>query len=164
MRARRKGSWIPHGVLLAILISEGAAWGLAHRSAAELEPSAAAADERIEALHVLTNRGEPDRDRFAETFVQALLAEEDPLLCEYAFTSDVCNLSATLQYQYLKERLEAVDAHWWRSFVIYRRKLGAGVGGSSARITPRELGWYLDALAERPLPADELRRYQQDNP
>jgi len=163
----RSGSWRPHGTLLLVLVLQAAAFGCLHRSRERLEADAAAGEtsERIAALHILTNRGAVDPDRFGEDFGLGLLAEEDPRMREYAFTSDVCNVvSPQVHYRYLKGRMDAIDGHWWRSFVIHRRKIGVGVGGSSARITLQELEWYFDSLAGRPLPADELLRYQEANP
>jgi len=161
-------SWVPHLICLALLAVECGVWGLGHRGEAELQ--AAARDgsprERIAALHVLTNRGEPAPGRFDAAFAQALVDDPDELLREYAFTTDVCkHADPRPQYRYLKQlREQPSDPRFWRGFVLHRRKIGVVTGGSSARLKLRELDWYFAALRGERLPGDEVLRYIEANP
>jgi hypothetical protein len=96
-----------------------------------------------------------------------LLADEDPLVRELAFTTAVCKHGGPGdQYRYLKDMQESgeITPHFWRAFVLLRRKIGVVVGGSSGRLRLRELDWWLDAVAERPLPAGEVLDHIRRNP
>ena len=160
--------WIPHLVCLVVVLVECAAWAVLHRSEAELEAAAASGDARarVTALHILTNRGEPAPERFDAAFATSLLGAEDELLQDYAFTTDVTkHANPRAQYLELKSLIEQpADPAFWRRFILHRRKIGVVTGGSSARLKLQELDWYLEALAGRPLPADEVLSYIQANP
>jgi len=160
--------WRPHLACALLLIAQCVVWALLHRTEAELESAARVGDarSRIAALHVLANRGEPAPGRFGEEFVAALLEEEDDLLRDYAFTTDVAkHAEPRLQYGALKElATRPEDPAFWQAFVLHRRKIGVITGGSSARLKLQELEWYLDARAGRPLPGAELLRYVEAHP
>jgi hypothetical protein len=57
-----------------------------------------------------------------------------------------------------------ITPHFWRSFVLLRRKIGVVVGGSSGRLKRQELEWWFDALEERALPADQVLAHILENP
>ncbi len=67
-------------------------WAVLHRSNAQLEADWETGDTRtrLDALHVLLNRGEPDPARFGTDFVKHTLNFESPPIQEVVFTSDVC--------------------------------------------------------------------------
>jgi hypothetical protein len=164
-----RGSWRAHAVCAGILALEGLAALAGHRGTQSLEESARSgpAAQRIDALHVLLERGEPDPSRYGELLAADLLADGDPLAREFAFTTAVCkNTGPGKQYRYLRDRQEAgeITPHFWRTFVLLRRKIGVVVGGSSGRLRLRELDWWLDAVAERPLPAQEVLDHIRENP
>lgn len=77
-------------VCLVFLVGiEVLAWRTRHRGEEELERTAVSgtAEERVWALHILLQRDEPPRrDR---SFVEELLASEEPLVRELAMTSTV---------------------------------------------------------------------------
>jgi hypothetical protein len=147
-------------IVAAVLLAELAAWGLLHRSEEELTRAfrEGSTTRRLEALHVLTNRGEIDPSSFGPSFVANLLADPDTRLREAAFTNEVCRLFAPpmTQSDYSRDPSRFTDAeldHWWRSYVIHRRKVGgAGTPGEGGlRLQRQELAWFLDAMEGRPL-------------
>lgn len=163
-----RGRWLPHLVCLALLLAQAGAWAVLHRDLDELERDAAEGDarSRIAALHILTNRGEPPAERFDSDFVTSLLESDDPLLREYAYTTDVCkHAEPREQYRELKLLTERPSSpEFWRAFVLHRRKVGVALGGSSERLRLEEFLWYRDALAGRELPGDELLVHIEANP
>jgi hypothetical protein len=75
--------------LLVLVGIELLAWRTSHRGEEELERAAVSgtAGERVWALHILLQRDEPpQRDR---SFVEELLASEEPLVRELAMTNTV---------------------------------------------------------------------------
>jgi len=85
--------WGADLLLLACLVAlvglEVFAWKIVHREEQELNRAAASgpAKERVWALHILLQRDEPPRRD--QSFVEGLLASEEPLLREVAMTSTV---------------------------------------------------------------------------
>ena len=151
-------AWLPHLVCCALLALEIGVFVVASDSDAEVERALAegTVEERLAALHIATNRGEPDAARFGEAFVRSLLAEPDERLEEAAFTLDVCKFEIPeLQTRILQKPWEATPL-WWRSYVIHRRKVGGYRVGGGSGLTHQELLWYLDALRERSLPVEEI--------
>ena len=86
-----RGGFRLHLLLLLVLLVEVALAFARHRSDEELERLWERGDprERLAALHVLTNRGEPHPSRFGQDFVRRLLAEEPPIF-EAAFANEIC--------------------------------------------------------------------------
>ena len=160
--------WLPHLVCLALLLAQGAAWAVLHRSNDELERDAVQGDPqaRIAALHILTNRDEPAAERFDFDFATSLIESDEPLLREYAYTTDICkHAEPRVQYTELKALAERPsDPEFWRTFVFHRRKVGVLLGGSSARLRLAEFHWYRDALAGRELPGEELLTHIEGTP
>jgi hypothetical protein len=164
------GRWRLHALCCAVLLCQCGLWLAGHRGQAELvrEFQEAGPRERIEALFLLLERaapaaGLPEGPELAEL----LLASADPLEVEFACTTSVCkHAGAELQVRALKEQMErgAITPAFWRAFVLLRRKIGVVVGSSSGRLKLRELTWWLDALAERPLPAQEVLEHIRQNP
>ena len=150
--------WKPHLVCLAVLALEVGAALLAHRSPAELERvwREGSASERLDALHVLANRGRPDPTRFDNAFIEALLREPDDRLKEAAFVIDLCKFRVPeVQNAYLAV-IGTDYPHWWRAYVIHRRKVGGFRVGGGSGLRRIELAWYLDALRELPPPLEEV--------
>ncbi|MGB3565349.1 MAG: hypothetical protein WBH85_07815 [Thermoanaerobaculia bacterium] len=87
---RRLGADLMLLVCLCALVGlEVFAWRVAHRDESELDRAAVSgsAEERVWALHILLNRGEPpQRD---QSFVEGLVAAEEALVRELAMTSIV---------------------------------------------------------------------------
>lgn len=161
--------WAAHGACLAVLAVQVALWGLGHRDDDSLRAalSSSRAPERIEARWLLLERGAVDPEATRASLAQELLASDVPLEVDFAHTTAVCkHTGAEVQYGHLKELMAAsqVDADFWRQFVLLRRKIGVVVGGSSGRLDRRELGWWFDALAGRPLPAEEVLAHIRASP
>ncbi len=157
--------WKPHLVCLALLGLElGAAFGW-HRSVEELERAwrEGSVHERLGALHVLANRDRPDPRRFDAAFVESLFREEDDRLKEAAFTIDITKFRVPdAQQAYLKDA--GTDyPHWWRAFVIHRRKVGGHAVGGGGGLTQAELAWYLDALRDLSPPMKEVDAHLRRN-
>ena len=162
-------SWRPHLICCLVILAQAGLWWLGHRSDRVLWQQAGSSDprERIEALFLLLERGAFDPPPTEVPLARELLDSSDPLLAEFAHTAAVCkNGGPEAQYHDLKARIDAgdVDAHFWRSFVLLRRKVGVVVGSSSGRLGRQELEWWLEALAEHPLPADAVLRHIAANP
>jgi len=163
------GGWRLHGICLLVLAAQTGLWYAGHRSDRTLWQQTRSEDpqERIDALFLLLERGAFDPLWSELQLADQLLASSDPREAEFAHTTAVCkNAGADVQYRYLRERIEAgeVDAHFWRSFVLLRRKIGVVVGGSSGRLDRRELEWWLAARDGRPLPVDEVLEHIRTNP
>lgn len=93
---------------------------VAHREEAELEAAARSEDvfERMFALHVLANRGEPRV--FSPEFTAELLAESDPRLREFAMTRNFGRgAAAALQ----REEVRLGRATWPMEFYLRFRKM-----------------------------------------
>ena len=157
--------WKPHVVCLVILGLELGLAFVVHRSQDDLERAwrEGSVQERLDALHVLANRDRPDSGRFDAAFLESLFREEDDRLKEAAFTIDVCKFYVPdRQSAYLK--VGGPDyPHWWRSYVIHRRKVGGYTVGGGGGLTRVELGWYLDALHDLSPPMDEVDAHLRRN-
>ena len=70
----RMSGWKPHLLCLAILGLELGLAFVTHRSEEDLERvwREGSVEERLDALHILANRGRPDPERFDAAFVEAL--------------------------------------------------------------------------------------------
>lgn len=152
-----RGWWL-HLACMVFLALEvaGAAW--MHQSKEELESAwqRGSTQERLDALHVLTNRGRPDAQRFGSDFVAALLQEEDDRLKEAAFTIDLCKFELPeLQRKYLGANGPDYP-HWWRAYVFHHRKVGGYPVGGGGGLTRQELAWYLEALRDQVPPMDDI--------
>jgi hypothetical protein len=89
MRQRWRADLLLLICLVFLVGIEVLAWWTTHRGELELERAAVSgtAEERVWALHILLQRDEPPRrDR---SFVEGLLASEEPLVRELAMTSTV---------------------------------------------------------------------------
>ena len=163
------GSWGAHILCLGVLAAQVGLWAVGHRSTHRLEAAAesGSVEQRMAALQILLERGEPDPERYGASLAAELLADPDPLLRELAFTTAVTKYSGPEpQYRDLNELRERgqVDAAFWRAFVVLRRKIGVVVGGSSGRLKRVELEWWLDALEDRAPPPEELLGHIREHP
>ena len=163
------GSWRAHLVCGAVLVAQVGLWLAGHRSERELLAATRSEDaaERVAALSVLLERGSFGADLDVQALDEALLASADPLESEFACTTAVCkHTGAEAQYRRLKEQMDAgaITPHFWRSFVLLRRKIGVVVGGSSGRLQRQELEWWFDAQGERALPVDQVLAHIRENP
>ena len=50
------------------------------------------------------------------------------------------------QEEFLRES-RADDAHWWRAYVIHRRKVGGEAVGAETRLGRAELLWFLESYS-----------------
>ncbi len=163
------GDWRVHVLCLGVIALQATLWALGHRSSEELAETArtASGEQKVAALHLLFERAEVDPVRHGRVFAADLVADEHPLVRDFAYTTTVCKHTgpeAQLGHLKVLRDTEQVDEDFWRAFVLLRRKIGVVVGGSSARLKLRELGWWLDAVEGRPLPADEVLQYIRENP
>ena len=111
--SRRLGraDWLLMIGLGALLIIEVLVWQATHRADPEVQGSAASGpgEERVWALHILLNRGEPPK--IDQQFIEALLASEHALVREMAMTSDVRRLGGReAQRRYLAEPADCDEA------------------------------------------------------
>lgn len=169
-RARRLAGWLPHLCLGLLALLEVGAWSRAHQSMQELREvwSSGELQERAFALHVLTNRGEPDPDDFDPAFVRGLLAQDSLRLRELAFSYDLTKIRPPkIQSNYIGDQLEEAKTrlaagddelmtHLVLCYLVQGRKVGGPRVGGGPKLQRVELGWYLDALAGRDLPFDEI--------
>jgi hypothetical protein len=164
------GGWRLHLLCCAVLACQFGLWLAGHRSQAELvrELGEASPEQRIEALFLLLERAAPAPGLpMGPELAELLLGSADPLEVEFACTTSVCkHAGPERQYRSLKEQMErgAITPGFWRAFVLLRRKIGVVVGSSSGRLKRKELQWWLDALAERPLRAEEVLEHVRENP
>lgn len=163
---RRRRALLPHAVLVAVLVVECLSALARHRTQAELEAAweGGTPRERLEALHVLTNRDEPPPTRFGRAFVQGLLQDESPPVLEAVFTNEICKFEPpALQNDVIRDiPLERIDL-LWRSFVLQKHKVGGPVVGAGKRMKLQDLDWFLQAAnPDRTLPADRIVEYVRD--
>ena len=165
--------WIPHLVLAALLAAEWATARLLHRPLEALEAVAASGEpqERLDALHVLANRaplpvldeGRPEAapgrsTAFGVALAKQLYASDDERVKEYAFSTDVCRYEyPRWQEMMVEQRIPTAgpSAHWWRTYVIFKRKVGGQIVGGSMRLRMKELRWFLAALDGQGLEREE---------
>ncbi|MCH2171390.1 hypothetical protein MK489_11450 [Myxococcota bacterium] len=118
-----------------------------HRSEEQLLErwQAGSTQERLDALHVLANRGEPSPELFGPSFVQGLLSHPDRRLLDVAFSTDISKFHfPEIQNEWLMH--SNVDTpNWWMSYVLHHRKVGGYQVGGDSSLTRRELDWYLEA-------------------
>ncbi|MFT5050802.1 MAG: hypothetical protein ACI8QZ_002207 [Chlamydiales bacterium] len=156
-------AWFPHCALGLLLVLELVVARVQHQSTEQLDAARASGSvqEKLDALHILTNRA-PGREpvaRFGSEYGAALAHEvyevyevfetRDQRLREYAFSTDICKFEyPAWQEMLVEQRLpaNAVNSHWWRSFVLYKRKVGGQIVGASLRLRMQELRWFCDAL------------------
>lgn len=155
--------WRPHLLLVGLVLLEAGVWGLVHRSNEELQRSWAsgASQERLDAIHVLLNRGESSKSDFGQSFVKALLEDADERVQELAFLNDVCKYKRPVLQNQATRTFTAEDFRThWRRYVFHRRKVGGQIVGGATRLKQEELAWYLDTLDEtRPLPREAIVDY-----
>jgi len=154
-------SWLVHIVLAGIMAAQFGLWLAQHRSDEEINAAWAGGttDERIEALFIQANRGEPNPALFDESFVEAMLLNEtDERLKEFVFTNDIAKFAPppTLQGDYIFRGLGGgLPAHRLRSWLILFRRVG------SLRLHRVEVGWFLDAMAGRPLSKEDVSAHME---
>ena len=115
-------------------------------------------------LHLLLNRPEPISTAEGQRITEILLASDDPLLREYALTTDLCRLTERSDDQIPEIQEQRVlgsnplplDGPWWREYVTYRRKVGGKQVGGRKRLDNLELGWYRQALRGEDPPREAL--------
>jgi hypothetical protein len=159
----RPRSWRPHVVLLGLIVLEIAAWGVLHQSDQALHESweSGTSQERLDAIHVLLNRGESSKADFGQPFAKQLLEDEDERVQELAFLNDVCKYKRPVAQNQASRGFTNDDFRThWRRYIFHRRKVGGYVVGGSTRLKRDELAWYLDTLDEtNPLPRQEIVDY-----
>lgn len=161
--ATHRKSWRPHLVLVGLIALEVAVWGVVHQSNEDLQRSweSGTSQERLDAIHVLLNRGESSKSDFGQPFVKTLLEDEDERVQELAFLNDVCKYKRpVLQNQATRTFTGENFRSDWRRYVFHRRKVGGYVVGGATRLKQEELEWYLETLDEtRPLPQEDIVEY-----
>jgi hypothetical protein len=168
-RTERLGGWLPHTVLLGAAalmfavahahhVPDDEAWAIATDEAAD-------GGARIEAVHRLACRATSRSPVLGDQLTRQLLASPDERLRELALTSALCRhhtgepaREPALQAAYvLQHPGPPATAHHVRSVLHYLRKAGGAPVGSLGKLSWVEVGWFLDALAGRPMPsADEF--------
>jgi hypothetical protein len=163
--------WGAHLGLLALMGAQCLVAVAVHQDAEELARAAAEGTgrERVAAMHVLANRGEPDPALYTDQRVKELMGDPDPLVVDFLYTVDICRFSrprtAPVWQNRIVNKMERMPrdpgelADLWRRFVIYRRKVGDIRLGSLRRLEQQELEWFCDARAGRPLDVEELRAH-----
>jgi len=132
-----------------------------HRDEAALEAllEDGTAEERVYALHVLTNRGStPHTQRqWNRAYVIELMNDPEPLVADFAFTVDVCRMAKPVwQEARLSTRLKNNFAGtnpkgetftgWLRRFLLFRRKVAGRHMGTGMRLKNDEVRWLLSAI------------------
>jgi len=157
-RAPARGSGTAlHRICALLLCLELGAWAWLHRSDAELRWQVArgSAGERIDALHVLANRGTPDPALFGDALVRSLLANPDDRLKELAFAHEIGKFGDSgLQAQHVYRYAGSDTAHWWRAYVLHSAKVGGG-----PRLDRQALRWWFDSVAEHPPDLQQARAH-----
>jgi len=155
--------WRPHLILVSLLVLQLLTWAVLHRSDEEILDAweSGTTRQRLDAFHVMTNRGTLDPARFDEAFVRGLLDDPEARVKELAFTNEVCKFHVPeLQTRYVYDFSGGDLAHAWRSYVLHRRKVGGTfVVGGGLRLQRQELEWFLDATAGRPIDEQAVQRH-----
>jgi len=154
----RRG-WTWHLVLGAAFIVQLTGWFATRTTSAELEVLAAngGTQARLDALHVLGNRGVPAPKRFSGAEVQQLLIDPDPRMQRFAMINTVCKFrSPVWQLNHILAGAERADAAWWVDYMIQLRKVGAETVGAGFPMRVQELDWYLAALEGEDPPREEV--------
>ncbi len=171
--------WRIHLILLALFAGQALVATALHRDRDALLEAWHTGDtsERLGALHVLTNRGEPRG--IDQEFVLEMLGDPDLRVREAAMGLDLAKFSLpAAQENYLSAadfgaavrrggtagwgqapvNLPPTEelAHWWRAHFLHRRKVGGYIVGSTVRPRHQEIAWFLDAMEEKPPPRQAL--------
>ena len=170
-------AWRGHILLLVLIGSVTGLHALNHRNESQLRGGLAgflgtsdSSDNQLSSLvliadlHLLLNRPEPISTAEGQQITELLLASDDPLLREYALTTDLCRLSErsadqipeTQEQRVLGSNPLPLDGPWWREYVTYRRKVGGKQVGGRKRLDNLELGWYRQALRGEAPPREAL--------
>jgi len=150
-------AWTPHIALGLVLALELLAARLQHQTHDELLAARTdgSVQEQLDALHILTNRApgaEPtsrDGSEYGIALARQVYGATDQRLREYAFSTDICKYEyPAWQEMLVEQRLpaNAMNAHWWRSYVLFKRKVGGQIVGGSLRMRMQELRWFCAAL------------------
>lgn len=167
-RAAFLGGWLPHAVLGAMAaltlglararhVDNDEAWAVATDEAADSQA-------RLEAVHRLACRATARTPAIGDQLARQLLASPDERLREFALTSVLCRhhtgeptAEPALQLAYVvRHPGPPATAHYVRSVLHYLRKAGGAPVGGLGRLSWTEVGWFLDALAGRPMPSAEV--------
>lgn len=162
--------FLPHLLLLGLAGTEIGVWSAHHRTEEQLHQLSkqGSSQERLWALHVLTNRAGLANTRFDRAYIQALLNDPDPLVADFPYTVDVCRLqSPTWQERRLSARLKPEETppyrdgleDWLRRYLFYRRKVGGAPYGAALRLKVQELEWLLAVMDGEQLAEDEVLAY-----
>jgi len=117
--------------LVAVLGIEVLAWQVAHRDDEELQRAVVSGSsrEKVWALHIQLNRGEPQR--LGHSFVEDLLSSNEALVRELAMTNDVRRLGGrSIQRRYLTESADSGETLRGR---YYMKKFGRPIKRSFLR-------------------------------
>jgi hypothetical protein len=162
-RAAGLRRWRVHLILVALIGVQLSTWAVMHRTEEEILAAweNGTTRERLDAFHVMANRGPLDPARFDERFVRELLGDPDTLIKELAFTNEVCKFHIPeLQTRYVYDFSGGDMAHAWRSYVLHRRKVGGTfVVGGGVRLQWQEAQWFLDATRGRAIDERAVERH-----
>ncbi len=159
--------WLPVAALLGVLLLECAAGLLALDSDSDIEGWLSSDDpeQRVRALHLFANRGEPERAFFGGSFKQELfLQNEDLRLRLFPFTNEVCKFEEPIPslQNFWVDGPKFRDPNspvWWMSYVIYKRKVGGAQVGSSLRLRLVELEWWFEAQRAERMPGAAIHKH-----
>ena len=144
----RSAGWRMHGLLLGLLLLQVGFWYVTRVSRSVLLERAqqGTRDERLSALHVLANRGEPQAALFQGAALQRLLDDPDEVVRRFALTGPACKFEQpTRQLRGLLEGSAHPTAAWWIDWVLQMRKAGAEQVGAGVPLRRREFEWYCAA-------------------
>lgn len=104
-------AWLPHAVLAMLIGLEVAAFGVLHRTMSDLEAllESGTPRERVYALHVLANRGQPPR--FSRRDLAEWFETQPPLVAELLMTHNFARFAGPrIRQRYIDEQADAADA------------------------------------------------------
>lgn len=162
--------FLPHLLLLGLLGIEMRVWSAHHRTEEELVQLSqqGSSQERLWALHVLTNRAGLANTKFDRAYILGLLNDPDPLVADFPYTVDVCRLQPpTWQERRMSARLKPDETppyrdgllDWLRRYLFYRRKVGGAPYGAALRLKMPELEWLLAVMDGESLDEAEVVAY-----
>jgi len=153
--------WRLHIALAVLMLAQVATWAALHKTDDVVARNWAGgtSDERVEALFLQANRGEPNPKLFDREFVGSILEHEtDDRIREFVFANDLCKFDTEAtrgEYIYRGFGPGGSRNHHLLCWLIHYRRVG------SLRLELNETGWFLDLLAGRPIDWTAVNEHMQ---